>query len=202
MKIRYLRKSILAGLGLSALLAVSYPITANTQYDPRPILEDATGRVWIGNQPYNPQFHKGKRISIGTTINTEGNSRVVFTYYWPTTIYDRDQEQILNAICAKQVFMQNKGTYANWFSHTVKRYDTPGSCDVTDENGRIRAQQRAMQDPSIVSITYYARASQPQSSGNGNTEDSSGKGDVVIYQSPVVVQSQRRRQDFWNWWWK
>ncbi len=197
MKIGYLMQRVVGGLGLSVLLALSYPITANAQYDPRPILENATGRVWFGNRPYNRQLHRGKRIPIGTRIKTRGNSRVVFTYYWPTTIYDRDQKQRLNATCARMVFMRNRGRQERSFSRTVRRYDTPGSCDVTDNNGFNRERQRAMQDRSIVSITYYESVSQPQSLGVFST----GKGDVVPYTLPQVVSSQRRKQIFWDWWW-
>jgi hypothetical protein len=187
MRIRYLIQQIIAVLGVSALIAVECPMLVNAQSDPRPVLEYATGRVWIGNQPYNPQFHRGRRIPIGTTINTEWNSRVVFTYYWPTTVYE--QGVWLDAVCAKQVYMRNQGTYARWFSHTIKRYDTPGRCDVTDNKGLSHAQQRAKKDPSIVSITYY------------HSYSIRGKPDWS-YSSQKVVSSQRQQKYFWQWWWQ
>lgn len=204
MKIRSLIKSILASLGLSTLLTISYPITANAQYDPRPILEYATGRVelWIGNQLYNPHFYQKKRIPIGTRINTEGNSRVVFTYYWPAVIDLPDGNLKRYATCAKQVFLRNRGPYPSG-SYTVERNDTLGRCDVTDENGLIRAQQSSMQNISFVSITYYASSVDEYDSGRGDVDEyDSGKGDIVYSASQQVVSSQRRRQNFWNWWWK
>ena len=122
MKIRYLLQGIGATLGLSTLLVVSYPITANAESDLRTILEDASGQVWVGDQPYDQQLHQEMIIPFDTTIKIEGESSVVFTYYWTATINNPDDrlygldgtlinlDGTLSVNCAKTVFMRNKGT--------------------------------------------------------------------------------------------
>ena len=208
MKSGYLLQRIGATLGLSTLLAVSYPIAANAESNLVAILEDASGQVWVGKQPvgkqpYDQQLHEKMRIPFGTTIKIGRDSSVVFTYYWPTTINNPDDwyrsngtvtsldGKTLHVNCAKTVFMRNKGTNARQYTYKVIRYDPPDRCDVTDKDGRIRAQKKAMRDPSRVGITYYESAF---------LLPFPPKGDPAPISTGLLESSQRQRKKFWEWW--
>ena len=227
MKSGYLLQRIGVTLGLSMLLAISYPMAANGDpiyriltnadndeydlYDTRPVIEDANGAVWVGIQQYDEQLHKEMRIPFDTIITTEGNSRVAFTYDWLTTINHEGRR--LDAICAKTFFMRNKEANAKQFEHRVNRVirrNISVKCNVTDDNALSRAERTAMQDESIVSITYYAKVFppqpptnlKPQSPSNGVFGPSGARVDPVTYTTPEVDESQARMKYFWESWWE
>jgi hypothetical protein len=132
MKNKHWMHRVIGILGLSVVLVTGHPIVSRAQwgYNPNPYLYSARGRVLheIDNRLYAPNFswtNPAQGIPIGTMITTDGNATVVLEYSWPS--------DLSSTPCISRVVMNNRGQRAKWFSYQVKRYDTPGQCDVTDD---------------------------------------------------------------------